>query len=82
MEYPKEVQDEIISIIEKISAGISLDDREVIMLFHYARNKDNPEYQFVKDYFTAKNKKKKRGSLVSTKHSKSKGKPKREEKTA
>ena len=43
---------------------------------------DNPEYQFVEDYFTAKNKKKKRGSPVSAKHSKSKGKPKHEEKTA
>lgn len=52
-EYHDDVKQELINIIAIANKGesFSLTDRQLTMLFYWARNKDKSEFKFVKEAF-------------------------------
>ena len=51
IELTKGFRKQLISIIKKSLKSQKLSDREIIMLFHWVRNQDNPIYNFVPKRF-------------------------------
>lgn len=53
IEYHADVKQELIDIIAIANRGesFSLTDRQLTMLFYWTRNKDKPEFRFVKEAF-------------------------------
>lgn len=51
--YPDDLKQELIDIIAIANKGenFSLTNRQLTMLFYWARNKDKPEFKFVKEAF-------------------------------
>lgn len=51
--YHDDVKQELIDIIAIANKGesFSLTDRQLTMLFYWARNKDRPEFKFIKEAF-------------------------------
>lgn len=51
--YHDDVKQELIDIIAIANKGesFSLTDRQLTMLFYWARNKDKPEFKFIKEAF-------------------------------
>jgi hypothetical protein len=47
IKFDKDTKERIIKIIKNSLSGISLNNSEAIMLFHWVRHKDDPVYRFV-----------------------------------
>ena len=59
VKYTEEFRKNLISIIKRSLKNEKLKDYEVVMLFHWVRNQDNPIYSFVPKRYRTLNKFKK-----------------------
>jgi len=54
MEYSNEYKERLLTILEAEANGNSISDADAIILFHWVRHKNDPEYSFVPDKYRRK----------------------------